>query len=35
MGIMFENLLEYVSKSSPEDIEQIEIEEMAIVSAWL
>ena len=31
---MFENLLEYVSKSSPEEIAHIEIEEMAIVSAW-
>ncbi|MCH7959515.1 MAG: hypothetical protein IID08_05270 [Candidatus Hydrogenedentes bacterium] len=31
---MFENLVEYASKSSPEEIAHIEIEEMAIISAW-
>ncbi|MCH7908908.1 MAG: hypothetical protein IIB38_04755 [Candidatus Hydrogenedentes bacterium] len=31
---MFENLVEYASKSSPEEIAHIEIEEMAIIAAW-
>ncbi|MCH7958486.1 MAG: hypothetical protein IID08_00050 [Candidatus Hydrogenedentes bacterium] len=31
---MFENLVAYASKSSPEEIARIEIEEMAIIAAW-